>query len=40
VGSGPPELQQKFIENAPTFLDEAKDPERLNCGLKRIRGFS
>ena len=36
----PPELQQTFIENAPTFLDEASDPEQLNFDLKWIRGFS
>jgi pimeloyl-ACP methyl ester carboxylesterase len=25
----PPEFRQIFIENAPTFLDEAKDPDQL-----------
>jgi hypothetical protein len=36
----PPELQQTLIENAPTFLDEASDPEQLGFDLNSIRGFS
>jgi pimeloyl-ACP methyl ester carboxylesterase len=36
----PPELQQTLIENAPTFLDEANDPEQLAFDLEWIRGFS
>jgi pimeloyl-ACP methyl ester carboxylesterase len=36
----PPEVQQTFIENAPTFLDEASDPEQLNFDLEWIRRFS
>jgi pimeloyl-ACP methyl ester carboxylesterase len=35
----PPELQQTLIENAPTFLDEASDPEQLSFDLDLIRGF-
>jgi len=33
-------VQQTLIENAPTFLDEANDPEQLALGLESIRGFS
>lgn len=45
LGSGtwtqlPQELQKSLIENAPTFLDEASDPEQLRFDLDRIRGFS
>ena len=36
----PREFQQTAIENAPTFLDEAKDPEALEFDLKWIEGFS
>src|SRR5262245_58482811 len=36
----PPELQKKLIENAPTFLDEARDPEQLGFDLEWIRTFS
>lgn len=36
----PPELRQTLIENAPTFLDEASDPEQLGFDLEWIRGFS
>lgn len=35
----PRELRQTFIENAPTFLDEADDPEQLAFNLDWIRGF-
>lgn len=33
----PPDLQQTFIKNAPTFLDEARDPEQLAFDLAWIR---
>ncbi|MGE0824839.1 MAG: alpha/beta fold hydrolase [Candidatus Binatia bacterium] len=36
----PRESQQTFIENAQTFLDEARDPELLRFDLGWIRGFS
>jgi pimeloyl-ACP methyl ester carboxylesterase len=36
----PSEIQQTLIENAPTFLDEARDPEQLAFELEWIRGFS
>ena len=36
----PPELQRTLIENAPTFLDEASDPESLGLDLQSIKGFS
>jgi pimeloyl-ACP methyl ester carboxylesterase len=36
----PLELKQTFIVNAPTFLDEASDPEQLGFDLAWIRGFS
>lgn len=36
----PPEFRQTMIENAPTFLDEANDPEQLAFDLEWIRGFS
>ena len=35
----PHELQQTFVTNAPTFLDEARDPEQLVFDLAWIRGF-
>ena len=35
-----PELQRTNIENAPTFLDEANDPQALAFDLDWIRGFS
>ncbi len=34
-----PGVQQAFIENAPTFLDEANDPEQLAFNLKWITAF-
>jgi pimeloyl-ACP methyl ester carboxylesterase len=34
-----PDLQQTFITNAPTFLDEARDPEQLTFELAWIRTF-
>jgi pimeloyl-ACP methyl ester carboxylesterase len=33
----PPDLQQTFIKNAPTFLDESRDPEVLAFDLARIK---
>jgi pimeloyl-ACP methyl ester carboxylesterase len=36
----PRELQQTLSENAPTFLDEASDPEQLRFELEWIRRFS
>jgi pimeloyl-ACP methyl ester carboxylesterase len=35
----PPDLQQTFITNAPTFLDEARDPEQLAFDPASLRGF-
>lgn len=36
----PAPFKQTFIENAPTFLDEANDPEQLAFDLDWLRGFS
>ncbi len=36
----PPDVQQGMIENAPTFLDEANDPEQLAFDLEWTSGFS
>jgi pimeloyl-ACP methyl ester carboxylesterase len=36
----PPELQQTLIENAPTYLEEARDPENAVFDLARIEAFS
>lgn len=35
----PLELQQTFVENAPTFLDEASDPEQLVIDPSSLAGF-
>ncbi|MEX2127759.1 MAG: alpha/beta hydrolase [Xanthobacteraceae bacterium] len=35
----PIDLQQTFIKNAPTFLDEARDPEQHAIDLARITAF-
>ena len=35
-----PEIRQTYIENAPTFLDEANDLEQLHFDLDWIRGFT
>jgi pimeloyl-ACP methyl ester carboxylesterase len=35
----PPEIRQIMIENAPTFLDEANDPDLLSFDLEWIREF-
>ena len=36
----PIEFQQTVMEHAPTFLDEAKDPEALEFDLEWIKGFA
>jgi pimeloyl-ACP methyl ester carboxylesterase len=36
----PPDFQQTLIENAPTYLEEANDPEQLAFDLKWIKAFS
>jgi pimeloyl-ACP methyl ester carboxylesterase len=36
----PPQSQPILIENAPTFLDEASDPEQLAFDLERVITFS
>ncbi|HRO57690.1 MAG TPA: alpha/beta hydrolase [Burkholderiaceae bacterium] len=36
----PADIQRTLIENAPTFLDEANDPEQLVIDLDRLQGFS
>jgi len=35
----PAPLQRTFIENAPTFLDEAEDPEQLAFDLESLSRF-
>ncbi len=35
----PPEMRRTLAENAPTFLDEARDPEALRLDVARGRGF-
>lgn len=35
----PRKVQEVMIENAPTFLDEANDPEQLNFELESITDF-
>jgi pimeloyl-ACP methyl ester carboxylesterase len=36
----PSDVRQTFLENAPTFLDESRDPEALVFDLAWIRTFS
>lgn len=36
----PPEARQTIVENAPTFLDEANDPEQLALDLGWLQSFS
>ena len=36
----PLDIQQRIIENAPTFLDESNDPEQIAFDLEWISGFS
>ena len=35
----PPQVQQTFITNAPTVLDESLDPDALNFDLSTLSGF-
>ena len=35
----PPETQRGFVENAPTFLDEARDPEAYMLDLGALAAF-
>jgi pimeloyl-ACP methyl ester carboxylesterase len=35
----PPPIQQTFVENAPTFLDEVADPEQLTIDLGALKAF-
>ena len=35
----PSDLRQTFIENAPTYLDEANDPEQVTFDLDWIKAF-
>ena len=34
------DLQQTFVDNAPTFLDETRDPEQLAFDLAWLRSFA
>jgi pimeloyl-ACP methyl ester carboxylesterase len=36
----PPDLRETFVFNAPTWLDEMRDPESLTLDLDRLRRFS
>ncbi len=36
----PPQLQQTFIYNAPTWLDEMNDDESLRIDLNKLKNFS
>jgi pimeloyl-ACP methyl ester carboxylesterase len=35
----PEEIQQTMVANAPTFLDELRDPEAFSLGLEQLRSF-
>ncbi len=35
----PPPLQATFVRNAPTFLDETRDPDSIGADLEGLRGF-
>ena len=35
-----PAMRQTFIDNAPTYLDEARDPEQITFDLERIKSFT
>lgn len=35
----PPQLRRTFIQNAPTFLDETRDPDSLRVNLEGLRRF-
>ncbi|MBI1873533.1 MAG: alpha/beta hydrolase [Acidobacteria bacterium] len=39
-GQLPPELRETFVRNAPTWLDEMRDPEALSVSRDRLRAFS
>ncbi len=34
-----PEMRATFIHNAPTFLDETRDPDGIGADLEGLRGF-
>lgn len=36
----PPEIRRTIIEHAPTYLDEASDPDSIAFDLEWIRGFA
>lgn len=36
----PPAARQMLIDNAPTFLDEARDPDQLLLDVAALRGFT
>ncbi len=36
----PPAARRTFVENAPTFLDEVRDPEQVAFELESVRGFT
>jgi pimeloyl-ACP methyl ester carboxylesterase len=36
----PPRLQQTFVENAPTYLDECRDPDQQSIDLEEVRSIS
>jgi pimeloyl-ACP methyl ester carboxylesterase len=36
----PPELQQTFIENGPTYLDECRDPDQVTIDLSDLATIS
>jgi pimeloyl-ACP methyl ester carboxylesterase len=36
----PPRLQQTFVENGPTYLDECRDPDQQSIDLEEVRNFS
>ncbi len=35
----PPELKATFVRNAPTFLDETRDPDSIGADLEGLRRF-
>jgi pimeloyl-ACP methyl ester carboxylesterase len=36
----PPRLRQTFVENAPTYLDECRDPDQQSIDLDQVRKIS
>ena len=36
----PPDLQATFVENAPTFLDDLRDPDGLNVDLDALSSYA